>query len=218
MSQQRQLETLRARRQAGERPVVRVGDDDYEFAGVVWGGASPLVSLLDPSGRQIARTAAEWTRGGARFLGRSRDLAKVRASRIRESPAAAAPVGESTSTAPAHRTPGGLMADVERYLAEAPGSAVAGVAARVAVAGRVRVRGRSQRTGAVMWLLPEGTPTDREAEAGSFTPAEATAVIDEYRRQTRSPVTGASRWDLETVPDTRGPAAIRIALPRARDR
>lgn len=80
MSQQRHLETLKKRAIDKERPAVTVGDETYEFQSVVWGGASPLVSLVDPRGSSSWKTAAEWTRLGAKFAGRSRSLAKAPAT------------------------------------------------------------------------------------------------------------------------------------------
>jgi len=194
MSQQRHLETLRARKSAGERPVVRVGEHDHEFLSVSWGGASPLVTLASPGGQATARTAAQWTRDGARFLGRSRDLARqARATRARSSPRQ-------------------LMADVERYLAD-PSPAPPAIADTPPPYGRVKIRGRSQRTGAVTWLRADGTPTSHESEAGSYDPERAEATVAEFQAQTTSPVTGRSRWDFELTPDTRSPSAIRMMTP-----
>ena len=89
MTQTRQLETLRDRKQRGERPVVQVGDQDYEFAAVYFGGSSPSVSLIDPDGNTRNQTAAAWTKAGATFRGRSRDLAKTRPGRSRAIPVSA---------------------------------------------------------------------------------------------------------------------------------
>ena len=74
MTQTRALETLRARRQEGKFPVVKVGPDNYEFVGVAFGGSSPTVSLVSPSGEIRGRTVAEWKKLGAEFKARSRSL------------------------------------------------------------------------------------------------------------------------------------------------
>lgn len=197
MSQQRHLETLRARKIAGERPVVRVGDVDHEFLSVGWGGASPLVTLADPAGRSATKTAAQWTKDGARLVGRSRDLA-----------------GRARRAGPGvpRSSPKRLMAEVEQYLAQPTAAPVA--AAPIITSGRVRIRGRSQRTGAVTWLRADGTPTDHESEAGSYAPGHARTTVAEFQAHTTSPVTGKSRWDLELLPDERSPAAIRMSMAR----
>jgi hypothetical protein len=79
----RALETLQGRRSGGERPVVSVGGADYEFAGVMFGGSSPLVWLIDPQGTRVAKTAADWSRLGVSFRGRSRDLGKAKIKQAR---------------------------------------------------------------------------------------------------------------------------------------
>lgn len=74
MSQTRQLETLQARRRAGKFPVVRVGDEDYEFVAAFFGGTSPMVNLASPDGEVKSRSVADWKRLGADFVARSRSL------------------------------------------------------------------------------------------------------------------------------------------------
>ena len=74
MSQQRILETLRDRRRRGEFPAVDVGGVVYEFGGVVFGGTSPSVQLIDPQGKHHTKAAIDWARAGANFRARSRNL------------------------------------------------------------------------------------------------------------------------------------------------
>jgi hypothetical protein len=124
MSQQRHLETLRERAMRGERPAVTVGNATYEFSGVVWGGASPRVQLIDPSGTPVSRSAAEWTRMGAKFVGRSRSLARAtaagraglarRASSPREVIVREVMVPAPTPIAPAAVAPAPVVVEVPR--------------------------------------------------------------------------------------------------------
>lgn len=134
MSQQRQLETLKERARAGERPAVTVDGETYEFSSVVWGGASPLVGLIDPHGATTWKTAAEWTRNGAKFAARSRSLAKVtRPTRPRPShagtrvavrevmvPVPTSPVARVAE--PTHKTRSQLDLEIEELLESDEGS------------------------------------------------------------------------------------------------
>lgn len=76
-TQQRVLEVLRQRVASGELPVVSVGGVDYEFVGVGFGGASPSVLMRGPDGEKVSRTAAAWTKLGAVFKARSRNLLRA---------------------------------------------------------------------------------------------------------------------------------------------
>jgi hypothetical protein len=104
MSQTRQLETLRKKRYEGKFPTVRVGQEDYEFLMVVFGGSSPLVSLASPRGEVKAHSVAEWKRLGAEFSARSRSLP-------------ASYVAPPTSFAAPTKSNAELARDIREYLA-----------------------------------------------------------------------------------------------------
>lgn len=73
-TQQRVLQVLAHRFDSGERPAVDVRGQVWEFGGVIFGGVSPGVALISPDGRRVSRSAAAWTKVGAKFVARSRDL------------------------------------------------------------------------------------------------------------------------------------------------
>lgn len=64
-SQQYKLEKLVAAKAAGKRAVVKVNGVPYAFGGVLWGGTSPRISLIDPAGVSAWHSAAEWKKRGA---------------------------------------------------------------------------------------------------------------------------------------------------------
>ncbi len=188
MTQQHVLEQLSARVRSGGRPVVRVGDLDYEFKAVSFGGSSPLVQLADGSGVVSSRTAAQWTKAGAKFAARSRDLAgrSRKKAELAASPVPSYGAAEMKSSR-----------DLERDLRAVMGSLPIGSAA---TGGRVRVRGKSLRgTGGVLWLRADGTPSNYESEGAALTEEEAQRAIADYEAYSMRTF-GAPRWSFDLVP------------------
>ena len=73
MRVQHVLEKMQKRKGEGKKSYIIVGDDGYVFYHVTWGGASPVLTVNDPTaepgtyGSQVTHSVADWRRMGAKY-------------------------------------------------------------------------------------------------------------------------------------------------------